>query len=123
MPITDPRISRHILTDEDESDEDEYYKQLRMVGNQDYQPTITIELNDNNMVTSTNANASGTANKIKSIIILPPNLSIIQTELIKLGLVKSIGSISIEFLIYIFMILQIILLLLIERVEERRNSS
>ena len=31
MPITDPRISRHILTDEDESDEDEYYKQLRMV--------------------------------------------------------------------------------------------
>ena len=59
MPITDPRISRHILTDEDESDEDEYYKQLRMVGNQDYQPTITIELNDNNMVTSTNANASG----------------------------------------------------------------
>lgn len=97
MPITDPRISRHILTDEDESDEDEYYKQLRMVGNQDYQPTITIELNDNNMVTSTNANASGTANKIKSIIILPPNLSIIQTELIKLGLVKSIGSISIEF--------------------------
>ena len=72
------------MTDEDESDEDEYYKQLRMVGNQDYQPTITIELNDNNMVTSTNANASGTANKIKSIIILPPNLSIIQTELIKL---------------------------------------
>ena len=66
MPITDPRISRHILTDEDESDEDEYYKQLRMVGNQDYQPTITIELNDNNMVT--NANASGTANKIKSIV-------------------------------------------------------
>ena len=71
------------------------------------------------MVTSTNANASGTANKIKSIIILPPNLSIIQTELIKLGLVKSIGSI-IEFLIYIFMILQIILLL-IEELEKNEK--
>ena len=72
------------------------------------------------MVTSTNANASGTANKIKSIIILPPNLSIIQTELIKLGLVKSIDQLVLNFLIYIFMILQIILLL-IEELEKNEK--
>lgn len=84
MPIHEFKNSRHILDEEDENFEDEQFKQLQLIPI--YDPSITIEIYEQIFDN----------NEIKSIVILPPHLSLFQNEFINID-ARSIGSIIIEY--------------------------